>query len=250
MHRSVVVRKLLLPLLLLQGAAALASEAEDQIEAFRRCMASPARALELMAADRAQVERARISRAVAVPPLFDKALPRLAKVARLPRGTRLELVAVPRGLGATAFSSGTIVVSALLWEGGLGLDDDEAAAILAHELAHVELSHGRIRLCEAVAAAGDETIPITQAIQRAQQAILAAGEHRKALNMMRHNHGRELEADERGAEMLRLAGYRPSAVATMLTKLARLTGANYTWSHPATETRLEQLAMKGHNAPF
>lgn len=250
MYRFVFIRKLVLQMLMLQGAVAIASEAEDQLEIFRRCMASPARTQELQESDRAEIERARAARAVTVPPLFDSALPRLAKVARLPGGARLELVAVRSGVGATAFSSGTILVSSLLWDGGLALDDDEAAAILAHEVAHVELSHGRIRLCEAVAAGGDETVPTRQAVRKAQQAILESGEYRKALDMMQHNHGRELEADERGAGMLKQAGFRSSAVATMLTKLARLTGPNYTWSHPATDTRIEELTMKGHNAAF
>lgn len=246
-------RALLFIGLFLCGTAGWASTAEDELEAYNRCVASMDRSRELAANDRQFMERARNAPHVPVPPQFGEALKLVSKVAKIPPGAKLELVGVQSNGTASILSSGTIFVSTRLWRGNLSMERDEAAAVIAHEIAHLELSHIRSRFCEAVAASGDEAIPLLQADQVVQQLVMATGDRQKALKMMQANHMREMNADLRATELLKLAGIPPDAVKRMLLKLAGSGRLEATWSHPALEARVEYVmagGMKGHGAPF
>ncbi|QJW85318.1 hypothetical protein HK414_23865 [Ramlibacter terrae] len=73
---------------------------------------------------------------VPVPPQFHDALARVMRVARLPAGVRVELVGSHRVHSASVHASGTIRLSSRLWREGHALDAEEAAAVIAHEVAH------------------------------------------------------------------------------------------------------------------
>ncbi|HEY8359441.1 MAG TPA: M48 family metalloprotease [Ramlibacter sp.] len=227
---------------LCQAMAAAASERDTGHSALHeRCFSSTQRSHELGEGDLPRAERVRNAR-VPIPPRFHDALARLKQVARLPRGVRLELVGSHEVSSASVLSSGTIFLSSKLWRDEDGLDREEAAAVIAHELAHLELSHVKDKLCEAVALSGDETVPLSAATRAAHRAI-HAGDQQLAVRMMQGNHLRELQADLRAAELLRLAGIPPVAMGRMLLKLARNDGGGYTGTHPALETRLENLGI-------
>lgn len=244
-----MVRSVLLACLAMHALVARASTAEDELEIYQRCVASSERAHELAFGDRRLLERAQ-ARPAAVPAHFAEALARLLKVARVPAEVRIDLVGVHSNGSASVLSSGIIFVSSQLWRGALGLEKDEAAAVLAHEIAHVEMSHVRNRHCEAVAAAGDEGMALADAAQAVHQAIWA-GDSQLAVKMMQKNHARELDADLRAVELLDLAGFRPGAVPRLLLKIARMGGSGYSWSHPSMEARLENVGtVKGHGAAF
>jgi len=208
----------------------------------QRCVASPQRAMELEAGARLQRDRTLQARTAEVPAHLHEAFRRLLKVARLPAGVRPELLGVHSPRSAFVLASGTVVVSSRLWTGEGALQGDEAAAAIAHELAHLELGHQKDRLCEALAATGDEGIALAGATGAAHRAV-RAGDDALAVRLMRGNHLRELEADRRGAELLRLAGIAPDAMGRMLLKMARADGRGHSGSHPALETRLENLGL-------
>ncbi|QJW85317.1 hypothetical protein HK414_23860 [Ramlibacter terrae] len=65
-----------------------------------------------------------------------------------------------------------------------------------------------------------------------------------AVRLMQGNHERELQADRRAAELLRLAGLAPIAVGRMLVKLARNDGGGYSGTHPALDARLENPGLR------
>lgn len=233
------------------GAVAWASIAEDQLEAYNRCLASSERTRELASSDRQFIERAKGATPVPVPAQYQEALVRLKKVARIPSGVEVELIGVQSNGTASVLNSGTIFLGTRLWRGQMSLDRDEAAAVIAHEIAHLELQHIRSRFCEAVAASGDDSVPLLQANQAVQQSVMATGNTKKALQIMQSNHAREMSADVRAAEMLKLAGIPPVAVKRMLLKLAGSGRSEASWSHPSLEARVEHLAeMKGHGAAY
>ncbi|MDB5749821.1 MAG: hypothetical protein JWP65_242 [Ramlibacter sp.] len=233
----------LMGLTLCQMAVAMAWGRDSAHAAMHeRCFSSSERSQELGLFDRLQADRARHAQPVPVPPRFHDALARLKKVARIPNGARVELVGTHSGSSASVLSSGVIFLSSRLWRDELSLDREEAAAVIAHELAHLELSHVKDRLCEAVAAAGNEQIPLAAATRAARQAVWS-GDDQLAVRMMQANHLRELQADRRAAELLRLAGLPGEAVGRMLLKLARSDGGGYSGSHPALESRLENLGQ-------
>lgn len=86
------------------------------------------------------------------------------------------------------------------------------------------------------------TGPLAYATGAAHRAAWA-GDDPLAVRLMRSNHLRELEADRRGAELLRRAGIAPDAMGRMLLKMARADGGAHSGSHPALETRLENLGL-------
>ncbi|RYE56254.1 MAG: hypothetical protein EOP20_09145 [Hyphomicrobiales bacterium] len=218
-------------------------EAGEHVRIFERCITSTARAAELHRTDMRHMARSREAAYIAVPLQFRSALTRLSKVAHLPQGVVVALIGVNSTKSAFVLSSGAIYVSNALWNGDVKLDDAEAAAVVAHELAHLEFSHVKDRLCHAVASAGDERLLLSAATGATHQAIWGGGPH-LALPMMQRNHLRELQADTRAKQMLREIGMDPGAVARMLVKVAGNGGGGFSEFHPATETRLENLARK------
>ncbi|QJW84155.1 M48 family metalloprotease [Ramlibacter terrae] len=228
---------------LCQAVAAAASERDAGHSTLHdRCFSSTQRSSELGAADVPLADRLRNAR-VPLPPRFHDALARLKPFAHLPKGVKPELVGSHAVRSASVLSSGTIFVSSRLWRDEDALDREEAAAVIAHELAHTELSHVKDKLCEAVALSGDESLSLNAAAGAAHRAI-RAGDDQLAVRMMQGNHQRELQADRRAAELLRLAGLPDAALPRMLVKLAQGDGGGHSGTHPALETRLEKPGVR------
>lgn len=205
------------------------------------CLSAQWRQQELREFDEIQLTRARPATAPA-PAELQEAFARLVRVARLPAGVQLRLVAVHDGLNAWVDRTGTVYVSAGLWTGDQRLGIDEVAAVLAHEIAHVEAVDALAKLCDTVALVGNEQHSFKSARLAIYRAI-RAGDRTLAIRMMQQNHQRELRADRRGTQLLAAAGFQPEAMGRMLIKVTRGQG-DYSASHPAVEHRLEALGFE------
>lgn len=223
------------------GAASMAAADDGSATgtALERCLASADRTHELHAGEH-RAALARKVQAVPVPPRVHRLLAQVRAHARLPKGMQVALVGTAGGRSASAFASGTIFLGSRLWQGDSALDDAQLAAVLAHELAHLEAGDVKHRLCEAVAHAGAEHVALADATQVVHRKIWS-GRSDLAVQMMQRNHLRELRADRRGTELLARAGFPARAMADMLLKVSP--HADDSGSHPGIEARLENLGV-------
>ena len=128
----------------------------------------------------------------------------------------------------------------------LQLSDDELAAIMGHEIAHVLREHGRERASRA--AGQNLAINILGALSGAgattQQLANAAAEVAFALPNSRVQ---ETEADRVGIELAARAGFDPRAAVTLWEKMARQAGGSngpaFLSTHPSPESRTEDLRV-------
>lgn len=212
--------------------------AEDAAEG---CLTASARLQEVSALDQDRLTRARPSKEP-IPREVHEVLARLVRVARLPSSIRLRLVAVDGDRNAWVHPSGLVLLSANLWRGHHKLEPDEIAAVMAHEIAHLEAVDHLKRLCDTVALAGNSELSFGAATRAIREAILA-GDRTLANQMMRRNHLREHRADRRGTVMLMAAGFRRDAMTRMLVKVAGGNG-DYSATHPPLDRRLEALGYQ------
>ncbi len=164
----------------------------------------------------------------------EKQLERLRPTGQRPR---LEFRSMRGGLpNAFALPGGMIVVTDELVR--LPADDDEIAAVLAHELGHLERRHGVRSLLErsfallVVAAVTGDVSTLTSVAATIPISLLTAGYSRDL----------EREADQFALALLRERGIPPHAFALILAKLedAQVSlqrNSTYVSTHPATEER-------------
>jgi predicted Zn-dependent protease len=125
----------------------------------------------------------------------------------------------------------------------LGLDDDELAAVIGHEIAHALLEHGRARMSEALlksvginlAAAyfGLSDIGATVLAQAAQVAIT-----------LPYSRSHEVDADLAGLELAARAGFDPRAAIRVWQKMAKLGGGQppqFLSTHPGRAARIREI---------
>ena len=141
------------------------------------------------------------------------------------------------GANAFAFPGGPILVTDELVE---LLDDDEVAAVLAHELGHVEARHGLRRvlrvgglfLIASLVLGGDETL--LEELAALAVSVGAAGYSREF----------EREADAYAGRLLADAGRSPDDLADALRVLTEDLGegdGGWLSTHPAASSRIEAL---------
>ena len=134
--------------------------------------------------------------------------------------------------------------------------EDELAAVLAHEIAHVQLGHGigsikQARKTEALMTLGSiaaSSVPGLAAVNSLNSLFGGAINdmvHTLAVNG--YSRGAELKADQAALVILREAGYSEAALASMLRTMdARLTpGAGFSKTHPSPAERLKALGATG-----
>jgi predicted Zn-dependent protease len=206
---------------------------------FDRCMTSRARTVQVEAMDRRNVrDLLRKFGAVPVPATSRHALEQLVQASPALKGKKVSLVAYTgKQLNAHEADHGVIVISSAAWS--KGLEEDEVAAMLAHEVAHLELKDSKRMACEALAYVSNAELTLPSAIQETTREAYS-GETDLSLTLATLSQGRERAADVRGAQLLAAAGYDPLAMARMLRKLAP-PGVFSSASHPAVSSRIDNV---------
>lgn len=153
-------------------------------------------------------------------------------------------------VNALACPGGTIFVSKGLLN--KATSEDEVAAILAHEIAHVTLRHGLNQIKKSNLASAFQYL--------GSGALQAAGTNNEDLqklatvfddsvkdvvgSLITTGYSREAEeqADKTGREFLRGAGYDPQALTRVLAKMGEVGGQGGMFAtHPAPKDRLQTL---------
>lgn len=145
------------------------------------------------------------------------------------RSPRLDAVCLPGGK--------LIVHSGLLT--GAGLNDDEIAALMAHDIAHVLRSHARERagLSEAWRALPDPDGAVADEARRLAVA-------HDIMTGLPNSQPHETEADRLGVELAARAGFDPRALLTVLEKLdpgRHATTPEWILRHPSGRLRTQDL---------
>lgn len=125
----------------------------------------------------------------------------------------------------------------------LKLTDDELAAIIGHEMAHVLREHSREKVSQEMAKSTGITLiaTIVGLDQGAEDLIQQAGQVAFSLPFSRKM---ETEADLIGLELMANAGYNPEAAVTLWKKMAQLSGSSnvdFLSTHPASTKRISSL---------
>src|SRR5262245_42767535 len=134
--------------------------------------------------------------------------------------------------------------------------EDEVAAILAHEIAHVALRHGTNQASKAyIAQAGLNFITGLlggESQSRIAQVMGLIGGFGLNTLFLRYNRSAESEADLLGIRMLRSAGYNPYGMIHFLQTIQRHSGGRsveFLSSHPNPENRIAQLERELGDVP-
>ena len=131
-------------------------------------------------------------------------------------------------------------------------NEDEIAAVLAHEIGHVELNHGiqaieKNRKLEALKILAVEG---TKAFGKQELASLTStfessiGDITSTMVNNGYSRGFEREADAAAIKMLSRVGYDPSSLAAMLREMEKKLkpgGADFVKTHPSPASRISDL---------
>jgi len=135
-------------------------------------------------------------------------------------------------------------------------NEDELAAVLAHEIAHVQLRHGvgsiqRARRTESLmtlASIAASATPAQSQINTLNSLFGdAVNDIVQTMAVSGYSRSAELQADQAALAILRGAGYSEAGLASMLRAMeARLTpGSGFGKTHPSPAVRLKALKVSG-----
>jgi beta-barrel assembly-enhancing protease len=213
------------------------------------CLTDPARTTEVARFDEAQMREYQQTRGtVEVPKRLASILERLKAVSPRLKNRPIELVGYrhPR-INAHAADHGLVGLTSAVWEGATALDEDETAALLAHELAHIEERHSLAWACSAVARMGSSEISVKDALDTLAMELF--GSESDLAKGVRHElHGRELFADHRGVALLHAAGFDPRGMTRLLAKLHQADPASGVALRGGTHPDSEQRVMAARRA--
>lgn len=119
--------------------------------------------------------------------------------------------------------------------------DDELAAVIGHEIAHVDLRHAAERVSQDMATRGliGVAVPDDQNMAR----IFGMGASLGVLLPYSRKH--ELEADRIGLRQMAAAGYDPMAAVDLWIRMSRQSGRQgppaFLSTHPADDERIEAI---------
>lgn len=217
------------------------------------CHDDDARAAEQRTLDEAQIaELLRDRPALPTPPRLQAVLDQLVAVSPSlrERGPVQLLVIDDRELNAFAADHGVVILTKALWDPRHGFSDDELAAVIAHELAHVEVRDGLAEACDMQLRVGDAQTGVAQVRSRLASLRPGSALARDASELL---HEQELLADARGVALLRLAGRDPHAMPRVLAKLHAPDlpgmGLPTASTHPALSERLERARSQANSPP-
>ena len=140
--------------------------------------------------------------------------------------------------------------------------EDELAAVLAHEICHVEMKHGlrsikQGRLTEAftvIAAESAKQLGSEELASLTREFEASVGDIVMTLTTSGYSRTQERDADAAAVELLRRAGYPEAAIITMLQRmderLADAGGLGFAKTHPSAKSRENALSSKVTNAVF
>lgn len=210
------------------------------------CVDDPARAHELRALDETQIsELMDRFEVVAAPPRLHHMLASLVAASpRLRQGPAVHLLAYEDvDLNAYAADHGMVILTSAMWSAKEDLSDDELAAVMAHELAHIEGHDSLVEACTHLQRLGQPALRFEDARDRM---ALEMFNPRSALarEARQQLHAQEHAADLRAVELLRTVGRNPQAMVSVLAKihgtepsaLNLLMGT----THPELRVRLEK----------
>jgi predicted Zn-dependent protease len=127
-------------------------------------------------------------------------------------------------------------------------NQDQLAAVIGHEVAHVTLDHSLKRanttmITRGVAVFGSEVVDATTGFETTDITVMAAD-----LGLLRpYGRGNESEADLVGLEYMASAGFNPLASITLWTHMGKATPVGppeWLSTHPSGENRIEDLAAE------
>jgi predicted Zn-dependent protease len=124
--------------------------------------------------------------------------------------------------------------------------DDEIAAVMGHEVAHVTSRHGAERQSQALMIAlGGAAVGISTRDQKNQELYLLAYGLTTSLGALAYSRDHETEADVVGLRFAARAGFDPRAAASFWRKMqAKETGGRppkFLSTHPSSEDRIKNL---------
>jgi len=138
--------------------------------------------------------------------------------------------------------------------------EDELAAVLAHEIGHVQLRHGmqaieKARMTEALTILAQEGAKSLGSREVAQLTHAFGGVISDITNTMINNgysRSYEYQADAAAVSILERMGYSPGALTRMLNIMAkqiRPGGTDFAKTHPSPQNRIAQLKEEGKAFP-
>lgn len=153
-------------------------------------------------------------------------------------------------INAIACPGGLVLVTTGLT--GLAENEDELAAILAHEVAHVALKHGVSSIDQARWTEFGALVAEESAERWGSSEVRAAADDYGDLvedvvsNIITRGYSRDTEyqADSLAAVILSRAGYSPSALASVLQRMSAIdsrSGPGFWQTHPSPEDRLAEV---------
>lgn len=131
----------------------------------------------------------------------------------------------------------------------LATTDDELAAVIGHEIAHVSARHGNERMSQAVTVAAlgvGVGYAVKDKSKETQQAVMIAyGLGAQFGALLPYSRLHESESDEIGLHYMARAGYDPRAAVQFWEKMKKKGGGKeppeFLTTHPANDTRIQQL---------
>jgi predicted Zn-dependent protease len=155
-------------------------------------------------------------------------------------------------INAFALPGGHIGIFAGLLK--VATNESQLAAIIGHEIAHVQARHGEERVSQALLAQGGLTL--TEAFtkgSRAQPIALAAlGLGAQYGVLMPFSRAHESEADEIGLQHMAKAGFDPREAVALWNNMAAASDSRappqFLSTHPSHETRVQKLRAKMNDA--
>lgn len=150
----------------------------------------------------------------------------------------------PDTINAFALPGGKVGVYTCLIK--LVESDDELAAVIGHEIAHVIARHGAERMSQGiVAAAGGEALDVSTQNQKHKELIMASYGLLAGGGMLAFSRAHESEADYIGIRYAAKAGFDPRAAISFWRKMAaKSRGARmpvFLSTHPSHDRRISDL---------
>jgi len=161
-------------------------------------------------------------------------------------------------INAFAAPGGLIMISRGLIE--CCRNEDELAAVLAHEIAHVQFNHGlkaikQGRLTSALTIlatesaksfGGKELADLTEAFEGSITDITST------LMTSGYSRGLEYDADQGAVKILKSVGYNPKGLTNMLAEMAKRLkpgGHDFAQTHPSPQDRIKEIADEVQGYP-